>query len=269
MRPLSTTPRSRSMTVGQLARLSGVTVRTLHHYDETGLLRPSGRTDAGYRLYDPDDVARLQQVLYYRELGLTLDEVAELLDDPAADPTTHLTRQHELLGRRIAQLEEMRAAVELTLEARQMGIDLTPEEMLEVFGEEYAANHAAYEAEAEERWGTSDAWVQSRRRTSRYTKQDWARATAEQEAAARRLADALQAGLPPDSPEAMDAAEAHRQQITHWFYDCSYEIHRGLADMYVQDPRFTATYEAIAPGLAAYVRDAIHANADRAQPDPA
>ncbi len=236
----------------------------MHHYDETGLLRPTRRTEAGYRLYDAGDVARLQQVLFYRELGFTLDEVASLLDDPSIDPIDHLPRQHELLGERIRRLEEMRAAVELHLEARQMSIELTPEEMLEVFGEDVAANHDAYQAEAEERWGATEAWDQSRRRTSRYTKEDWTQALAEQQTAAQRLVDALEAGLPADSTEAMDAAEGHRRHITRWFYDCSYEIHRGLADMYVQDARFTQTYEDLAPGLATYVRDAIHANADRA-----
>jgi DNA-binding transcriptional MerR regulator len=255
---------TRPLTVGALARLSGVTVRTLHHYDETGLLRPSDRTDAGYRLYDGDDVARLQRILFYRELGFSLEDVAELLDDPATDPVDHLARQHELLGRRIARLEEMRAAVALNLEARQMGIDLTPDEMLEVFGEEYTAKHAAYQAEAEERWGDTDAWAQSHRRTSRYTAQDWKQAMAEQQAATEGLAAALRAGVPADGEQAMDAAEAHRQQITRWFYDCSYEIHRGLGDMYVQDPRFTRTYEDVEEGLARYVRDAIHATADRA-----
>lgn len=252
-----------ALTVGEVARLSGVTVRTLHHYDETGLLRPSGRTSAGYRLYDAADLTRLQQILFYRELGFALDDVATLLDDPDADAIGHLRRQHDLLTARIHRLQDMVASVEVHLEARQMGIDLTPEEMLEVFGEEYAAKHAEYAAEAEQRWGDTDAWAQSRRRTSSYSADDWKAAMAEQQAAAQRLVDAMQAGLPADSPEAMDAAEGHRQQITRWFYDCSLEIHRGLGDMYVQDPRFTRTYEDMAPGLAAYVRDAIHANADR------
>lgn len=253
-----------ALTVGELARLAGTTVRTLHHYDESGLLRPSTRSAAGYRLYHQGDVERLQQILLYRELGFGLDVVADLLDDPTTDLTHHLRRQHELLEQRIARLEGMREAVERHLEARQMDIDLTPEEMLEVFGAEYAADHDARQAEAERAWGDTDAWAQSRRRTARYSKDDWQQAMADQRAVARRLADALEAGLAVDSPEAMDAAEAHRQQITRWFYDCSYEIHRGLGDMYVADPRFTATYEQLAPGLATYVRDAIHANADRA-----
>ena len=254
---------TRPLTVGQLARLSGVTVRTLHHYDETGLLPPSGRSDAGYRLYDGDDVARLQQVLFYRELGFDLDDVAVLLDDPDTDPIDHLTRQHRLLGERIARLEEMRAAVELTLEARQMGVNLDPDEMLEVFGEDYARNHDAYQAEAEERWGDTDAWKQSRQRASQYTKDDWTQVRAEQEAAASAMVAAMEAGLPPDSTEAMDAAEQMRRQIHDRFYDLSHEMHRNLGDMYVQDPRFTKHYEDRAEGLARYTRDAIHANADR------
>ena len=253
-----------SYTVGQLARAAGVTVRTLHHYDESGLLRPSGRTSSGYRQYGDDDVTRLQQILYYRELGFPLDEIATLLDDPHADPVEHLRRQHELLTARIHRLQAIVASVELNLEARQMGINLTPEEMLEVFGEDYTAKHAEYAAEAEERWGDSDPWKESQRRTRKYSKDDWQQAKAEGEAATARLITAMQAGLPADSEEAMDAAEALRQQITRWFYDCSHAMHRGLADMYLQDPRFTKTYEDMAPGLAQYVHDAIHANADRA-----
>ena len=257
------------LTVGEVADLAGVTVRTLHHYDETGLLAPTTRTDAGYRLYGPDDVTRLQQILYYRELGLGLDTIADLLDDPTADPVAHLVQQRLLLTDRIDHLEQMVAHIDLNLEARVMDIDLTADEMLEVFGEAYAANHDAYQEEAQQRWGDSDAFAQSRRRTSRYTRQDWQQAMADQQAATDQLVAAMAAGRPADSPEAMDAAEAHRQQITRWFYDCSYAIHRGLADMYVQDPRFAQTYDDMAPGLAAYVRDAIHANADRAEsPDP-
>ena len=254
------------LTVGEIADLAGVTVRTLHHYDDSGLLSPTTRTDAGYRLYGPDDVTRLQQILYYRELGFGLDAIADLLDDPTADPLAHLVRQRLLLTERIDHLEQMVAHIDRSLEARSMDIDMTADEKLEVFGEAYTADHDAYQEEARQRWGDSDAWAQSRRRTSRYTKQDWQQAMADQQAAGEQLVAAMAAGLPADSPEAMDAAEAHRQQISRWFYDCSYAIHRGLGDMYVQDPRFRQTYEDMAPGLAAYVRDAIHANARRAEP---
>ncbi len=250
--------------VGELARLAGVSVRTLHHYDEVGLLRPSGRSAAGYRVYGDDDLARLQHILGYRELGFALDAIAGILDDPELDPVDHLRRQHALVMDRIGRLQQQLAAIEKTLEARQMGIQLNPEEMFEVFGEFDPAEH---EAETQERWGDTDAYRESRRRTSSYSKTDWLRIKAESEEVVARLLRAMQEGLAPTSTEAMDAAEAHRASISRWFYECDYAIHRGLADMYVADPRFTAHYDDQAPGLAAYVHDAVHANADRAEAD--
>ena len=121
--------------VGQVAKAAGVTVRTLHHYDEIGLLSPSGRSAAGYRRYDDADLDRLQLIRYYRELGFPLDEITAILDDPASDPTAHLRRQHELLTGRIGKLQDMVAAIELAMEARRMNIKLTPEERFEVFGD--------------------------------------------------------------------------------------------------------------------------------------
>ena len=248
------------MNVGEVAALAGVTVRTLHHYDRIGLLSPSGRTRSGYRQYSPADLDRLHQVLLYRELGFPLEEVAALLDDPSADPAEHLRRQHRLLQDRLERTRAMVAAVEKEMEAYQMGIQLTPEERFEVFGEH---DPAQYEAEAEERWGETEAWAQSQRRTASYTKEDWLRIKAEGEDVETRFAAALRDGVPADSGQAMDLAEEHRQQISRNFYDCTLEIHAGLGRMYVEDERFTAHYERIAPGLAQYVSDAIQANAAR------
>lgn len=250
-----------SYSVGDVARMSGVTVRALHHYDEVGLLQPSGRSAAGYRQYSGRDLERLQQVLCYRELGFSLDDIAIILDESAPDGIDHLQRQHKLLLDRIGRLEAIVAAVAKMMEARQMGISLNPVEMLEVFGDE---DPTQYTEEVEERWGDTDAYRQSQQRTPKYTKDDWLKINAEQTSIGERFVAALQAGFPPDSPEAMDAAEAARRQIDERFYTCSHDLHRGLADMYVADPRFTKTYEDQAPGLAQYVRGAIHANADRA-----
>ncbi len=249
-----------TLRVGTVARMAGVTVRTLHHYDEIGLLRPSGRSEAGYRRYTDADLERLQRILFYRELELGLDQVREALADPEADALVHLRRQHALLAERIERLHRLSDAVTLAMEAYQMGIPLTPEERLEVFGTFRPEDH---EAEAQERWGDTDAYRESARRTRGYTKEDWLRIKAEGEAATRSVADALAAGLPPDSAAAMDGAEAHRRQIDGAFYPCSYEMHCGLAEMYLADARFTANYEAIAPGLAQFMHDAILANAAR------
>ncbi|MEW2430276.1 MerR family transcriptional regulator [Micromonospora sp. NPDC047644] len=245
-------------TVGQVAKVAGVTVRTLHHYDEIGLLSPSGRTSAGYRRYDDADLQRLQLVLYYRELGFPLEEITAIIDDPAADPAAHLRRQHELLTVRLTRLQEMVAAIEFAMEASRMNIQLTPEERFEVFGD---FDPEQRRAEAEQRWGDTDVYRESNRRVSRYTKDDWLRNKAENEDWGRRMVAVLTSGAAADSPEAMDLAEEHRQLISRWFYECSYEIHTGLADMYLADERFTAFYENIAPGLAAYLHEAIHANA--------
>ncbi|MET7795761.1 MerR family transcriptional regulator [Streptomyces decoyicus] len=249
-----------SYSVGQVAAFAGVTVRTLHHYDEIGLLLPGERNHAGHRRYGEDDLDRLQQILFYRELGFPLEEVAALLDDPDADPQEHLRRQHDLLTGRIGRLQEMAAAVEHAMEARRMKVRLTPEEKFEVFGDFDPDAHAA---EAEERWGGTDAYKETRRRTATYTKDDWKRLTAEFDALHRKMADLLAQGAPADSEAAMDVAEEHRRFISGTYYDCTYEFHSGLGEMYVTDERFTATYEAIRPGLAVYMRDAMLANAVR------
>ena len=245
-------------TVGELAQAGGVSVRTLHHWDDIGLLRPSARTRAGYRSYDEGDLSRLQRVLGYRELGFGLEEVARLLDDPDVDHVEHLRRQHTLLVRQAARLTEVAEAVARAVEARQMGIELTPAELREVFGDHDPTEHAA---EAQERWGDTDAYRESHRRTSSYSKADWLAVQAEGEDVERRFAEALAAGLPADDPSVTAVAEDHRQHISRRFYDCSREMHSSLADMYVADERFTAHYERRSAGLAQYVHDAVKANA--------
>jgi DNA-binding transcriptional MerR regulator len=249
-----------SYTVGAVARLAGVTVRTLHHYDEIGLLTPVERTDAGYRRYGDPDLDRLQGILFYRELGFGLDQIKDVMTDGRGTALGHLRRQHGLLLERIGRLERMVAAVEKEMEAHHMGIPLSPEERFEVFGD---FNPGDYAVEVEERWADTDPYRESARRTARYTKADWLRIKAEGKAAIDAVVAAMQAGKPSDGSEAMDGAEAHRRQINDAFYECSYEMHLGLAEMYLADPRFTATYEKIAPGLAQYLHDAIRANATR------
>ncbi len=248
--------------VGQVAAFAGVSVRTLHHYDEIGLLRPSTRNAAGYRLYSDADLDRLHQVVFYRGLGFSLDEVADVLDDPRVSATEHLRRQRDLLDERIGALEDMRLAVDRLLEARTMDIKLTREEQFEIFGENWPGDD--YAAEAEERWGETDAWKQSQARTSQYTKEQWTQIKAEMDDVNRRFVEALVAGEPADGHVAMDLAETAREHITRWFYDCPPEMHAGLAEMYVADERFRDGYEKQHEGLAQYVHDAVVANAGRA-----
>jgi MerR family transcriptional regulator, thiopeptide resistance regulator len=247
-------------TVGEVARLSRVSVRTLHHYDEIGLLVPSGRSPGGYRLYSANDLRRLQQILLYRELEFGLDEIAGMLSDPDADTDDHLRRQHRLMRARRDRVIALLGAIEKEMEARKMGMALTPEEQFELFGTD---NMDEVTAEAEERWGDTDSWRESRRRSAAYTKEDWVTIKAEADANIAGFADAIRAGEPPGGTAAMDLAEEHRQHLSRWFYDCGYGMHRGLAELYVSDPRYMASYDEIEPGFSQYVHDAIMANADR------
>jgi DNA-binding transcriptional MerR regulator len=249
-------------TVGEVAKLAHVSVRTLHHYDEAGLLRPWERSEAGYRLYTLEDLERLQQVLFYKELGFTLDEIRGLMDDPSFDRQEALGIQRELIAEQAMRLEAMLGLIDRTLASLEGGIRMTKEEMFEVFGD---FDPVQYEDEAKQRWGDTDAYRESARRTARYTKQDWARFKAESDDINATVVALMDAGVPADDPRAMDAVDRHRMQIDTWFYPCSLEMHSNLGKMYIADPRFTANYEKIRAGMAQYVHDAIMANAARAK----
>ncbi|UPW09696.1 MerR family transcriptional regulator [Gordonia terrae] len=248
----------RDLPVGVVAGLVGVSVRTLHHYDQIGLVVPSGRTPAGYRVYDDTDVERLHQVLTYRELGFSLEQIATLLDDPDADPLSHLHTQREILTGRIDRLLRMVAALEEMMNAKKKGITLSAADQAEIFGDDWPGEE--YAAEAEERWGNTEAWTQSRQRTAQYSKEDWQRIKDETDDLERRLAEAMRRDVTPGSAEANALAEEHRAQIGR-FYDCDHAMQVCLADMYVADPRFTEHYDEHAPGLAVYLREVIRANA--------
>ena len=249
-----------ALTVGQVAERFALTVRTLHHYDRIGLLSPSRRSGAGYRLYTGADLSRLQHVVVYRRLGFALEEIALLLDDPDADVVGHLRRQRRSVVSRLDEMTDLVTALDRALEAEMSGVQLTPEEQRELFGENFSDGYAQ---EAEERWGDTDAWRQSQERTTRYTKEDWTEIAAEAEQITADFAAALRAGEPADSATATDVAERHRRHISERFYDCGYGMHTGLGEMYLTDERFTRTHEDREPGLAVYVRDAIAANAAR------
>jgi DNA-binding transcriptional MerR regulator len=247
------------MNVGQVAAAAGISVRTLHHWDSVGLLRPSGRTASGYRSYAEPDLERLQQVLTYRQLGFALADISALLDDPSIDTLDHLRRQQELLAERITRLQSAAALVRRAVEAKRMDMSLDPHELREVFGDD---DPTQYAEQAQQRWGSSDAWASSQARAASYGKQDWLRIRGEAEDVERRFAAALAAGVPPDNPAVAALVEEHRRQICR-FYEADAAMHRRLADMYVADERFRAHYDAVAPGLAQYVHDAVHAGAGK------
>jgi len=249
------------LTVGQVASEFGVTVRTMHHYDAIGLLRPTERSLSGYRLYTDEDLIRLRQIVAYRRLGFSLDEVAAVLESDA-DPLSHLRRQRVAVSQRISELGSLADALDRAMEAEMNGYQITKEEQREIFGEAFSDEYAQ---EAEERWGDSDAWAQSQERTKHYTKEQWQQVKAETDDINDAFAALLTAGEPATGDKATQVAERSRQHITKWFYDCPPQMHAGIAQMYVDDPRFAANYENHTPGLARFVHDAVQANAERQQ----
>lgn len=140
--------------VGEVVGLAHVSVRTLHHYDAVGLLRPSARSGAGHRRYAESDLGRLREILFYRELGFGLDKIAAILAEPGAGAADHLRTQHRLLRERIKRDQQLLQAIEKEMEARTMGMSLTPQEQLEVF---QTNRISEWSAEAEQRWGDTAA----------------------------------------------------------------------------------------------------------------
>lgn len=245
--------------------MAGVSVRTLHHYDALGLLVPSERSDSGYRLYSESDLAVLQQLMFFKELGLSLDAIGRIMHDPSFDRREALLLQKRMLEARLQQLEKMIDAVKRAIHSIEKGTSMNETEMFEVFGE---FDPRDYEQEAQERWGGTAAYDESARRTATYDKRDWQVIQAESADLNGRLAELLDAGVAPDDPRAMDLAEEHRLVICRRYYPCSYQMHEGLGEMFVVDPRFARNYEELRPGLAQYVCDAIKANAARSRPAP-
>jgi MerR family transcriptional regulator, thiopeptide resistance regulator len=241
-------------TVGDVAELAGVTVRTLHHYDEIGLLSPSDRSDAGYRLYSYEDLARLQEILVWRRLGFSLVEIGAMLDEPSYDRLSALERQRELIEHERERLGAIAHALDAALAAHRNGTRLKETTMFEGF------DPSEYQDEARERWGQTEAYRESTRRTEQYGEQQWRAIRAEGDAIVEDFVALLRAGEPSDGEAARAVAERHRRHISQWFYPCSRAMHRGLGDMYIADERFARTYEQQATGLAAFVRDAITAN---------
>lgn len=243
-----------AFTVGDLAKLTGVTVRALHHYDEIGLVRPSERTAAGYRLYTDADVHRLQQVLLFRELGLPLEEIASAIDE-ATGRDELLRRHRQALVTKRDRLTAMLAAVDAALENK--GKPMQPDDVKKMFD---GFDHTQYEAEAKQRWGNTEELKESARRTKQYgpkewqqIKDDWARVYAE-------LAALMNAKVAVSDARVQALVEEHRLHIDRWFYPCSKDMHKNLGAMYVADPRFAENIDKAGAGLAQYLSDAIAAS---------
>lgn len=227
-------------TVGEVAQLLGLSVRTLHYWEERGLVVPE-RTWSEYRLYSDADIARLQQVMVYRAAGMALDAIRDLLNAPGTD-IDHFRRQRQLLMGKKSEIERMLEALDY-LEDTMNDHHLSVDDVAEILGE---ANFPAYQAEAKEAYGGTPDWEITRKRQAEMTKDDWADIVARQHDVEARLAQAMQAGVAPDSAEARALAEEHRVLLAEGFFPVTHAKHVILGRSYVVDRRFRAHYDDVA-----------------------
>jgi MerR family transcriptional regulator, thiopeptide resistance regulator len=247
-------------TVGKVAQLAGVSVRTLHHYDSLGLVKPSERSAAGYRLYSMSDLERLQQVMFYKELGFGLRHILELMSCSTLDRRQEIISQRKQIEKRTLKLRAMLCLIDRTLRSLEEGNQMTPEEMFVVFGD---FDPYQYEDEVRQRWGRKATYRESVRRTKSYNRKDWETIRDENDAIMEHILDVFDRGIDPHAPEAMDVAEEARLAIDRAFYPCSHAMHVLLSEGYVNDPRFRSFYDRKREGFAVWFAAAIGANANR------
>lgn len=245
-------------TVGEVSALTRVSIRTLHHYDHLGLLQPTERSEASYRLYTPCDLTRLWRILTYRELGFSLGQIATLLEaDPAAQKQA-LTLQAALLREQLRGLEQKLQAVTSLFHTEEN--PMTTQDIRQIFDQ---FDHSQYEEEVKKRWGDTEAYRQSAERMKGYSPADLERMKTEGAEIHARYTALLDVGTPADSPEAAAVAEAQRAYFHEWFYDCTPQLLAQVSHLWVSDPRFTANIDQVRPGLAAYEFAAVQAWAEK------
>lgn len=239
-------------TVKQLSDLAGVSVRTLHYYDEIGLLAPTATNQNGYRSYDENALLRLQQVLFYREMGVGLLQIKAILDDPAFDPLEALQSHRAELEKRISRLQQLIHTVDTTL-MHLGGEALTSRKQLfTAFSEE---KQRQYEREIAEKYGESEV-QESVRNWYAYSEEKKATIQAEGSAIYHDLTTAMQRGIQPNTPEIAAIMARWHQHLRH-FYEPTPEILRGLGHMYNQHPDFVASFRQFHPDLPPYLERAV------------
>ena len=247
--------------IGEVAELAKVSIRLLRHYDEIGLLVPSGRSEAGYRLYAHADLQRLQQILFYRTLEFPLEEIQKLMTAPGFDRHAALLQQRELISHRAQQLGAVLELIDQTIaefdpKTGREKQTMNTKEMFDVFPD----MKQEYQDEAQQRWGNTEAWKQSAARWSKYTKAEMERLKQEMAQVYGQLEKVFVAGTRPDAPAALAAIEAARLLSDKWFYDTSKEQHAKGTEWTSKDERFVRNIDKNCPGLAAWMHQAAKAN---------
>ena len=242
--------------VNQLAKLAGVSARTLHYYDEIGLLSPARISSNGYRVYGQKEVNLLQQILFYRELGVPLNEIKQLVKESHNDELTILQSHLAGLEAKRDQINTLITNVERTISAAKGMITMSNEEKFAGFKQKMLdENEKKYGREIREKYGEKVVEASNSRIMGMTSEQ-----YTEVQEISRQLNDMLKSALElgdPASEIAQKACELHKQWLGYYGTPYTKEIQLNLAQMYVDDPRFKAYYEAIAPGCAEFLRDAI------------
>jgi len=236
--------------IKEFAALVSVSVRTLHYYDEIGLLAPASvDAQSGYRYYDDASLARMQEILFYRELDFPLKEIAALLASPNYDKTQALAAQKELLILKRDRLDQLIAAID---SAEKGVIDMNAFD-----NSAFEAKRDTYAAEAKERWGASDAWQEHEMKTKNYAGEKWQTLGTEMAGIFADFAAAMRLGLAPESDDAQALVKRLQDHISANYYTCTNEILTGLGQMYTTDARFRASIDRHAAGTADFVSAAI------------
>lgn len=240
----------------KLARLAGVSARTLRYYDEIGLLKPARINSSGYRVYRQQEVDRLQQILFYRELGVSLDHIKSIVTNDSFDRAQALREHREKLLQKRKQLDLLIANVDKTIAAAERRIEMTDQEKFEGFKQQLLAdNEKKYGAEIREKYG-QDAVNKSYETFKNMTREEYEAMARLEKQVKDTLAQAFKEG-DPAGELAQKAADLHKQWISWCWGQYSKEAHAGVARMYVDDERFREYYDEKQPGTAAFLRDAI------------
>ncbi len=253
----------RAFRVKQISDLTGVSIRTLHHYDEIGLLQPGRMNDAGYRLYSQDDLARLQEILFFRELDFSLAEIRGIIESPGYNRVEALTDQKQLLAAKVTRLKKIIKTIDKTMDNDKRGVDMSNEDLFGGLVDE--ETQAEYAREAKERWGETDAYKESARKTAKYTRADWERINAEGGDIYSKIADLVKAGVTPEEASVQIQIQKWRDHITANFYNCTIDICQGLGEMYLADVRFKTNIDKVCPGLTEFLSKAIAFYVDNAE----
>lgn len=243
--------------VRKLAQMAGVSTRTLRYYDEIGLLKPARINTSGYRIYGETEVDRLQQILFYRELGVSLDSIRDIVTSPSFNGAQALREHHEKLLEKREQLDRLISNVEKTIEVSEGRFQRMDKEKFEGFKQKLVDdNEAKYGKEVREKYG-EETVNKSNQKVKGMSQEQHDEVTKLATAVTETLQAAFETG-DPAGELAQKAADLHRQWLCYYWDSYSKEAHAGLSQMYVDDPRFTAHYDEKQPGTAAFLRDAVH-----------